>query len=269
MPQRWPEATVETALGAKNSPARLAIHAQVDRHGIYIGERILDSIAEGMRDGERWTATNRCLVSPQEAARRLGVDYEEREDLCLRSIGAVDSTPEVIRAQARDKKLERDRAQKETMRRAGGAQPREEYERNSASRTRPWEALGISRRTYYRRLKEADGRDGTSPSLHNKEPYGFLDNSPGDGLVPRPTPTDDFSIDRRSSQAIGHPSSLGNSSDSEKTSQLAALAQNIAQRLSAPGGADCGRPNLSLSELALLALYMRERSSGRIREAAR
>jgi predicted DNA-binding transcriptional regulator AlpA len=33
------------------------------------------------------------------------------------------------------------------------AQPRAEYEAQSASRTRPWEKLGISRATWYRRGK--------------------------------------------------------------------------------------------------------------------
>lgn len=33
------------------------------------------------------------------------------------------------------------------------AMPREEYEANSYSRTKPWEKLGISRATWYRRGK--------------------------------------------------------------------------------------------------------------------
>lgn len=33
------------------------------------------------------------------------------------------------------------------------AQPRAEYEAQSASHTRPWEKLGISRATWYRRCK--------------------------------------------------------------------------------------------------------------------
>ena len=33
------------------------------------------------------------------------------------------------------------------------AQPREQYEAESLSRTKPWEKLGMSRRTWYRRGK--------------------------------------------------------------------------------------------------------------------
>ncbi|MDP3553093.1 hypothetical protein [Methylocystis sp.] len=247
----------------------MAIEALEDRHGSYIRERILDAIAEGMRDGERWTLNHRCLVSDQEAARRLLVDSDERHELQLRSIGAVDSTPEVRKVEARERKRERDRVLKTAKRRADGVQPREEYERESASKTRPWEALGVSRRTYYRRLKEAGDRVGTSPSPHNRENFVLSENTVGDTPVPRPPTTDHFSIDEGHQPSIGDPSSFEKSSESETISQLATLRKNIAQRLSAPPGADCGRRDLSLSELALLALYARERSSGRIREAAR
>lgn len=37
------------------------------------------------------------------------------------------------------------------------AQPRAEYEANSAERTRPWETEGVSRATWYRR-RRAEGR---------------------------------------------------------------------------------------------------------------
>lgn len=269
VPRRWPEATVENALGPKDSPARAAIEALVDRHGSYIRERILDAIAEGMRDGELWTLKRRCLVSDQEAARRLLVDSEEREELGLRSIGAVDSTPEVRKLEARERKREHDRAQKEAKRRADDVQPRAEYERNSISKARPWEAMGVSRATYYRRLKEADGQTETSVSPHNIENYVLYENTVGDTPVSRLTPTDHFSTDEGRAPAIGDSSSIDISSDSEKTIQSATLKQDIAPRLPAPTGADCGRTELSLSDLALLALYAREKASGRIREGAR
>jgi hypothetical protein len=51
---------------------------------------------------------------------------------------------------------ERHRLDEETRRRALGAMPRPAYEANALSRAKPWEAQGISRRTWYRRR-------GTSP----------------------------------------------------------------------------------------------------------
>ncbi|MEK8093369.1 hypothetical protein WOC76_12655 [Methylocystis sp. IM3] len=48
---------------------------------------------------------------------------------------------------------ERSRLRKEQKSRAAGCNPRENYEAQSLSRTRPWEAEGISRRTWERRRK--------------------------------------------------------------------------------------------------------------------
>lgn len=95
-------------------------------------------------------------------ARMLGVRDEERRRLGLRTFGAVDVTAEMRaksrKAAARERMAHRRRAiEKRT--------PREEYEARSTTALEPWKALGISRRTYYRRLEkaraEASGGDGT------------------------------------------------------------------------------------------------------------
>jgi hypothetical protein len=101
-----------------------------------------------------------------------------RNDLCYRSIdgtlcpfdyirtiGAVDMTPEE-RKQEREL---RDRARKRSARRADGITPRNQYlAANAKSRLKPWKAAGISRRTWYRRLKDGTG---TSPSAMNLSEY--------------------------------------------------------------------------------------------------
>lgn len=51
---------------------------------------------------------------------------------------------------ALDRRRERDRTRDEAKRRAAGAVDRETYEANSLSSQRPWEALGMSRRSWYR-----------------------------------------------------------------------------------------------------------------------
>jgi hypothetical protein len=82
-------------------------------------------------------------------ARRLGVTMAERTALKLTTIGAIDCNVRQ-RARLRD---ERKRARAIERRRALGAVPRAQYEAESLSRTRPWDAMGISRSTWYRRGK--------------------------------------------------------------------------------------------------------------------
>ncbi|MFC4625459.1 hypothetical protein ACFO1V_09525, partial [Daeguia caeni] len=60
---------------------------------------------------------------------------------------------------------ERDRERAEARRRAAGAIDRATYEANSLSRRKPWEALGMSRRTWYRVGKPMPPESGTSPSV--------------------------------------------------------------------------------------------------------
>lgn len=52
-----------------------------------------------------------------------------------------------------EEKLERHRVREMQRRRENGAVSREEYLENSITNAKPWEALGISRPTYYRRVK--------------------------------------------------------------------------------------------------------------------
>jgi hypothetical protein len=80
-------------------------------------------------------------------AARLNLMDSERHRLRIRTIGAVD----VMKAQRKARRLERDRLRKQQRRRNAGAKPRRCYLAAAASRIRPWAALGISRRTWYRR----------------------------------------------------------------------------------------------------------------------
>ena len=45
------------------------------------------------------------------------------------------------------------------------AVPREEYEANSINRSKPWEALGMSRATWYRKGKPATRATSSAPVL--------------------------------------------------------------------------------------------------------
>ncbi|MGR9496967.1 hypothetical protein ACU8OJ_09345 [Rhizobium leguminosarum] len=83
----------------------------------------------------------------------LHLSYAERSTLNIRTIGAFD-VPKRKRAKLqKEKRRQRDRSRKEEQRRAAGALSRADYLANSFSQARPWEAFGISRRTWERRGK--------------------------------------------------------------------------------------------------------------------
>ncbi|WP_156908455.1 hypothetical protein [Bradyrhizobium murdochi] len=88
----------------------------------------------------------------------LRLSYAERQRLQITTIGSFDVDRRARKRLNRDRKRERDRLRAAENRRAKGATPRAE----SLSRTKPWEQMGVSRRTYYRRM--ANG--GTSSSPH-------------------------------------------------------------------------------------------------------
>ncbi|MBX4906919.1 MULTISPECIES: hypothetical protein [Rhizobium] len=83
----------------------------------------------------------------------LHQSFAERSALDIRTIGAFD-VPKAKRARLqKEKRRQRDRNRKEERRRAAGAVSRADYLDNSLSAARPWEAFGISRRTWERRGK--------------------------------------------------------------------------------------------------------------------
>jgi hypothetical protein len=85
-------------------------------------------------------------MKADELAKWLGVTYVERQKLGLTRIGAKDVGK---RSRTILRKL-RDRRAKERKRRSQGAIPRVEYEAKSLSKTQPWLAVNISRRTWER-----------------------------------------------------------------------------------------------------------------------
>jgi hypothetical protein len=90
-------------------------------------------------------------MNADDLAAWLGVDFLQREALGFRRIGARD-----IKKTAREvlRKLRAARAVQK-RRRAKGVQPRRQYEQNSLSRIKPWEATSMSRAKWYR-LRKAE-----------------------------------------------------------------------------------------------------------------
>src|SRR5262245_18497701 len=81
----------------------------------------------------------------------LGVTYADRQTLRLTTIGSVN----VKKGARKELRRHRDRMAGERKRRASGMRPRAEYEANSLSATKPWEALNRSRRTWERHRNKA------------------------------------------------------------------------------------------------------------------
>ena len=86
-------------------------------------------------------------LSPEYLARHLHLTFAERTLLNIRTIGACDVSRNQRQKIRREKHKQKDREAKKSKRQANGAVPREK----ALSRTRPWEAEGISRSTWDRR----------------------------------------------------------------------------------------------------------------------
>jgi hypothetical protein len=104
---------------------------------------------------ERAIMVERVLAQPLKfkadtLAKRLGLTAERRARLKIRTIGAIDQTAAERKAASKQRKLEA----KRNRRRTEGVKPRPKYLATSVERAKPWEAEGLSRRTWYRRQRK-------------------------------------------------------------------------------------------------------------------
>jgi hypothetical protein len=97
---------------------------------------------------------DRLFWTADELAWRLGVTSQERRELGVTTIGAIDEN----RAQRLERRQTSARERMAEIRRAEGVKSRADYLRQFGTK-KPWEAEGISRRTWFRR------RNGTG-SVH-------------------------------------------------------------------------------------------------------
>jgi len=114
---------------------------------------------------------------------RLALTYAERQRLNITTIGAADvSKAERVRLrESRKVDAKRER------RRLAGVEPRAEYQANSLTRTKPWEAENTSRRTWERRRKRACRKSDASKV--NLIGGATLASGARAGHVPYPTRT--------------------------------------------------------------------------------
>jgi hypothetical protein len=109
-------------------------------------------------------------LTADQLAVRLGTTYTRRQKLRHTVIGAID-VPKEERARLRkERDRERSRRRKERQRRDTGRRTRQQYLATALSATKPWEAEGVSRRTWYRRrasgtLPPSVAQVGTAASL--------------------------------------------------------------------------------------------------------
>jgi hypothetical protein len=96
-------------------------------------------------------STRKRMMKSDGVAGLLGVTLSLRDELELRTIGACDVTKIERKKLAKERKRERGRVRMARKRSQDVRCDRQSYEANSAERTRPWEAEGVSRRTWYRR----------------------------------------------------------------------------------------------------------------------
>ena len=112
----------------------------------------------------RLTIVERTPTAEQLGA-RLRVTNAERERLKLWPFKPVDVTDERLAEQRKAK--ERERAAR--RRRERGVKPRSAYLAELASKPRPWEAEGISQRTWQRRQKACREVRPTSREVRPKQ----------------------------------------------------------------------------------------------------
>lgn len=102
----------------------------------------------------------RYQMKADEAARKICLTLLERTTLEIKTMGACDFPARIRKGIAKDVKRSGDRARQTAKRRAKGVEPRESWlAKNSLSKSRPWDAEGISRAQWYKRYRE------TGPSL--------------------------------------------------------------------------------------------------------
>jgi ElaB/YqjD/DUF883 family membrane-anchored ribosome-binding protein len=128
------------------------------------------------------------LLADDVVGNALRLSYADRLLDNITTIGSFDADRNMRTKLAENRRRERNRLNAVEKRRANGAMPRAVYEANSLSRTKPWEAEGISRSTYDRRRKKAAAQAGAGDESASPHQTAEVDQSASPHLS---------SIDRR------------------------------------------------------------------------
>jgi hypothetical protein len=99
----------------------------------------------------------RAISKADPLGKLLRLSDADRTRLAIRTVGAYDLDRKAREQRRLLKKRKRDSERARAKRAAKGAVTREQYLAGTLSRAKPWEALGISRRTYERhRLRDGN-----------------------------------------------------------------------------------------------------------------
>jgi hypothetical protein len=107
------------------------------------------------------------LPADDECGRAIRLTYAERTRLRISAIGSMDVDRAMRTLLAKERRKERDRLRITKKRREKGVTPRAIWlASNNLSKTEPWKAMGICRRTWERRQKKVAAMTVASPSPH-------------------------------------------------------------------------------------------------------
>lgn len=151
--RRGPYAPVQLGLNFPNM-FRAAKECGLDASREELERQIAETAAWRQREAKRVGHERRPIMSLDTIGNLLGVTDEVRREAKAWSVGTFGGSPEA-RAEARK---ERNKIAHTRRRRSAGAVTRAAYEAAALSRTRPWEAEGVSRRTWERRRATGKGK---------------------------------------------------------------------------------------------------------------
>jgi hypothetical protein len=128
----------------------------------------------------------------------LGVTYAQREVLRITTIGAAN----VKKRARKELRKRKDRIYQQRKRLARGSRPQSQ----SLSRTKPWEAMGISKRTWYRRIADNTWHNfvGSPLSISHDESVPLPSLSSRTAILIAADGTTSSAVERRL-QAVPHP----------------------------------------------------------------
>lgn len=181
-----------------------------------------------MKESDRIGRPHYVSISGANAAKILGITEAVRRDIDGRLLGACDATREQLKEAAKERARARDRARYRRM----GMRPQSQ----SLSRTKPWEAEGISRRTWERRRATSaspdDGAQNDANScVTNKgsNSEANADASLRDASLRANNKGRDASLRANNIEAAGFP--LASTGKTKTTSPAAAVPTAIADAL--------------------------------------
>lgn len=137
---------------ADNDPLKRDIvsHAAEITGGVWTERETLSNMSSVLKRSEQSAKGQKISY----AGKRIDPRYKMSNEAIIELLGVTENDLQEAGCTSiltKDQMKDRDRKQQLARRRKGGAKPRIVYETNSKAKTRPWDDLGISERTYYRR----------------------------------------------------------------------------------------------------------------------